>query len=163
MLRKEEGITLVALVITIIVLIILAGVIVPGAMRGIDDAQEDKLWSEIDMVQHAILERSTKYKLTKNTEILDGNIIDTTTLEDAPTFKISQDSINSMEDASERAFKSYYKLEANDLDNLGLNPGADSFTNTYIVNYSTGEVYNSTRKKAPSGTVLYITLQLNKE
>ena len=64
-LRKNKGITMVALVITIIILLILAGISVTGVIRGIDETNESRAISQLEMVQHALLERKTKADITK--------------------------------------------------------------------------------------------------
>ena len=64
-LRKNKGITMVALVITIIILLILAGISVTGVIRGIDETNESSAISQLEMVQHALLERKTKADITK--------------------------------------------------------------------------------------------------
>ena len=73
--NKEKGITLIALITTIIILLIIAGVTIGGTIRGIDESQENKLFSELKMVQHAIIERKTKYDLTGQEEVLRGTKI----------------------------------------------------------------------------------------
>lgn len=151
MLKENKGITIIALVVTIIVLLILAGVTINGVIQGIDESEENKLLSELTMVQHAISERYTKYKLTKDKDILVGTRIQTSTLEDVPAsinWKVTQfDEINNPE-------KEYYRLSKLDLSKLGLS-GDDKSNASYVVNYSTGEVYNETSKTTKSGKVLY--------
>lgn len=49
-LRKNKGITMVALVITIIILLILAGISVTGVIRGIDETNESSAISQLEMV-----------------------------------------------------------------------------------------------------------------
>ena len=81
-LRKNKGITMVALVITIIILLILAGISVTGVIRGIDETNESTQISQLEMVQHALLERKTKADLTKEKlETLPGTTADYTELQ----------------------------------------------------------------------------------
>ena len=63
---NNKGITLIALVITIVVLLILASIGIGGAITGVDESTDQKLKSELKMVQHAVLQRYTKYSLTKD-------------------------------------------------------------------------------------------------
>ena len=118
-LRKNKGITMVALVITIIILLILAGISVTGVIRGIDETNESTQISQLEMVQHALLERKTKADLTKET--LPGTTAD------------------------------YKELSTADLKELGI----EKETNTFIVNYKTGEVINKTQKVTKAGRALY--------
>lgn len=151
MLKENRGITIISLVVTIIVLLILAGVTVNGVIQGIDETEENKLLSELSMVQHAISERYTKYKLTKDKDILVGTRIQTSTLEDVPNtiiWKVTQfDETNNPE-------KEYYRISNADLKKLGLSSN-DATNSSYIINYSTGEVYNEISKTTKSGKVLY--------
>ena len=57
---KEKGITLVALAVTIIVLLILAGVSVKVGLSSIRESKSTAMLSEVEMVQHAVLEAYTK-------------------------------------------------------------------------------------------------------
>ena len=70
--RNNKGVTLVSLVVTIIVLLIIASISIVGGIQGADTAADNKLLTELDMVQHAVLQRYTKYSLTKDKELLVG-------------------------------------------------------------------------------------------
>ena len=153
MLKENKGITIIALVVTIVVLLILASVTINGVIQGVDESEENKLLSELSMVQHAITQRYTKYELTKDKDILVGTRIQTSTLENVPNtinWKVTQfDEINNPE-------REYYRVNKSDLVKLGLS-GDDKTDSSYVVNYSTGEVYNETSKQTKSGKVLYLS------
>ena len=55
--RKNNGITLIALVITIIVLLIISGISIGGTIKINEQAKDSVAISELNMIQHAILER----------------------------------------------------------------------------------------------------------
>lgn len=140
---NDKGITLLALVITIIVMLILSGIAIGGAIQGVDESRDQKLLSELKMVQHAILERYTKYTLTGDSELLVGDAYSAT------------DDLNTelkgeveLKDNSEN----YYKVEPTDFSDLGIT----DINDTYIVNYKTGEVYNYSVKNTSNGTLLYV-------
>lgn len=153
MLKENKGITIVALVVTIVVLLILASVTINGVIQGVDESEENKLLSELSMVQHAVTQRYTKYELTKDRDVLVGTKIQTSTLENVPNtinWKVTQfDEINNPE-------REYYRVNKSDLVKLGLS-GDDKTDSSYVVNYSTGEVYNETSKQTKSGKVLYLS------
>ena len=153
MLKENKGITIIALVVTIVVLLILASVTINGVIQGVDESEENKLLSELSMVQHAVTQRYTKYELTKDKDILVGTRIQTSTLENVPNtinWKVTQfDEINNPE-------REYYRVNKSDLVKLGLS-GDDKTDSSYVVNYSTGEVYNETSKQTKSGKVLYLS------
>lgn len=144
--NSTNGITLVTLVITIVVLVIIAGVSITGTIKGKDETEEAKLFSELNMVQHAILERYTKAQITNET--LPG-----TTIVMSEVQLIIDDMNSSTGENIQLKGKDtdYKKLEQSDLEKLGIT-GKD----TYIVNYNTGEVINETIKVTKSGKALYI-------
>ena len=146
--RKNNGITLIALVISIIILIILAGISISGTIRGQDETEEGVQIIELNIVQHAILERNTKAQLTK--ESLPGTIIEKTEVQ-----KII-DEMNSISGENINLKGTEYKqLNKEDLEKLGV---IDE-ENIFIVNYSTGEVINKTLKVTKSKKALYIYLK----
>lgn len=147
-LRKNKGITMVALVITIIILLILAGISVTGVIRGIDETNESTQISQLEMVQHALLERKTKADLTKEKETLPGTTADYTELQNL----INEINTMSSANITLRGNKEDYKeLSTSDLKELGI----EKETNTFIVNYKTGEVINKTQKVTKAGRALY--------
>ena len=145
---KNKGITLIALVITIIVLLIIAGITITGSITGVDEANTNKLLTELDMVQHAVLERYTKYSLTKDEDLLVG-----TQTSSLPSIGDNNWQIQS----PSKPYEYYYTLVPEDLNMLGITNTED----TYIVNYSTGEVYNNTTKTTVSGDILYKSATTN--
>lgn len=143
-LKNMEGVTLVALAITIIVMIILIGITAYMGTNGIKESKDKILVSELEMMQHAILQQYTKYLTTKNPEDLPGN-------------KLNDDQINTlmkeMDDIGVILLKkgNYYMLNDSSLIKLGL----ENVKYTYIVNYETGEVINNTQKMTSKGEALY--------
>ncbi len=143
--RKNNGITLMALVITIILLIIISGISITGTIRGQEETEENTKITEMYMIQHAILEKYTKSKLTN--EKLPGTDI---SIEEVNTIIKN---INSK--TGEKIVlkgKEYKRLSETDLETLGIIQEED----TYIVNYKTGEVINETVKITSTGRALYI-------
>lgn len=143
--RENKGITLVALVITIVILLIISGISITGTITGKKETQESVQISELKMIQQAILERYTKAQLTKET--LPGTSIDISEV---------QSMINEINNKTEENInlkgKDYKRLNKSDLEKLGITGEEDS----YIVNYNTGEVINETSKTTKSGKALYI-------
>lgn len=144
-LRKTNGVTLVALIITVILLLIISGISITGTLRGHKETKEASQISELNMIQHAILERYTKAQLTK--EELPGTTI---TKDDVQTI------INEINDITGENItlkgKEYKELSISDLEKLGVTNEED----TFIVNYKTGEVINATKKVTESGKALYV-------
>ena len=143
MIKANKGITLVALVITIVVLLILASVTIYSGTSATKMAQSNTLMVELDMVQHAILERYSEYSLTQNENILVGT-------------EIEYSEVNEIADSigvTLKATEGYYQLEPSELSDLGISDAVD----TYIVNYQTGEVINKSQLKTQSGYVLYVS------
>lgn len=145
--RKNEGITLIVLVITVILLLIISGISITGTMREKTDTEDIVQFSELSMVQHAILERYTKSQLTK--ESLPGMLLDNLELN-----LIIEEIENEAGGNIDLKGGKYFELSKFDLENLGITDEDDVF----IVNYNTGEVINKTQKITKSGRVLYISL-----
>lgn len=145
--RKNKGITLVALIITVILLLIISGISITGTMRGIKETKDASQFSELNMIQHIILERYAKAQLTK--ESLPG-----TTIQKSEVQTIINE-INSLsgESITLKAKETEYKeLNKTELESLGITQEE----NIFIVNYNTGEVINKTLKVSKSGKALYI-------
>lgn len=150
--RKEQGITLMVLVITIILLLIISGISITGTLRGHEETEEASEISELNMIQHAILERYTKAQLTKETlETLPGTDIEKNQVQKIID-EINNESNNESNEQISLKGKEYKRLDTTDLSNLGIKKEED----TFIVNYKTGEVINETKKTTKSGKALYI-------
>lgn len=144
--RKNNGITLVALVITIIVLIIIASISITGILQDTDETKDNVAISELGMVQHAILERKTKAQLTK--EELPGQSVTSTQLQQViDEIKAKSGTTITLEGNAE----DYKLLDDEALQDLGI----ENYKSEYIVNYSTGEVIDITRQVTEDGEVLY--------
>lgn len=143
--RKNKGITLIALVITIVILLIISGISITGTITNQKEAEASKQISELTIIQHAILERYTKAQLTK--EVLPGTAIQKSEVETI----ISEINNISGENISLKGTE-YKQLSKSDLESMGIAGEEDIF----IVNYSTGEVINKTIKVTQSGRALYI-------
>ena len=153
--NKEKGITLLALVVTIIMLIILASTIVNIGQNEIKESEENAKLSELGIVQNAILQRKTKADLTDEDypgeTIIEANINLEETIEEMNNHRASgEEEITKKDDDN----SSYYFLstENGGLEELGITNSEDA----YIVNYETGEVINYTTKLTETGKTLYI-------
>ena len=146
----EKGITLIALIITITVLIILAGIGVYSGVESIREAGSDKLETELGMVQHAILQQYYKYTVTKDENDIVGepvSISEINALENEMGITMQKgEEIENLPIAEK-----YYRLTPTLLESIGIEGSED----TYIVDYSTGEVLNETVKKTITGVMLY--------
>lgn len=145
--RKNQGITLIVLVITVILLLIISGISITGTIRVKMDTEDRVQFSELSIVQHAILERYTKSQLTK--ESLPGVL-----LENLELNLIIEEIENEAGENIDLKGEKYFELSKSDLENLGITDE----DNVFIVNYNTGEVINKTQKVTKSGRVLYISL-----
>lgn len=153
--NKEKGITLLALVVTIIMLIILASTIVNIGQNEIKESEENAKLSELGIVQNAILQRKTKADLTDEDypgeTIIEANINLEKTIEEMNDHRASgeEEIIKKDDDNSNYYFLS---TENGGLEELGITNSEDA----YIVNYETGEIINYTTKLTETGKPLYI-------
>lgn len=142
--RRNNGITLIALVITIILLLIISGISITGTITDQKQAEANTQITELNIIQHAILERYTKSQLTK--EKLPGTMIEKAEAQSV----IDEIKSKTGEDITLKGTE-YNQLNKSDLENLGITGEED----TYIVNYKTGEVINKTQKVTKTGVGLY--------
>ncbi len=140
--KSEKGITIISLIITIIVLTIIAGVVIYMGITGAKEVNDSKLNTELQMVQHAVLEQYAKYKTTRDNAYLIGD-----KLEQSQVTQIANE-LGIQLDSN----KDYYKLNKAHLKEIGIKDSDDE----YIVNYISGEVINFTQKRLSTKTPLYI-------
>jgi len=145
--RKNSGVTLIALTITIIILLILATVIVGSIAVNFHEVQEGKDFSELRIVQQAVLQQYNKFLTIKNIDLLVGSKANTKAHNLAAEMEIELANI-----PEDTANADYYELTIDDLKQIGIK-GAK---NTYIVNYVTGEVMNA-KKFTETNKPLYQT------
>ena len=143
--RKNDGITLIALVITVIMLLIISGISITGTVTDQKQAEANVQIAELDIIQHAILERYVKSQLTK--EELPGTIMEITEVTE-----IVKEINKTTGQNIDLKGTEYRKLQKSDLAELGITGEKD----IYIVNYKTGEVINQTQKVTKTGVALYI-------
>ena len=152
--NKEKGITLLALVVTIIMLIILASTIVNIGQNEIKESEENARLSELGIVQNAILQRKTKADLTDEDypgeTIIEANINLEKTIEEINNNRASEEEIIKKDDDNSNYY--FLSTENGGLEELGITNSEDA----YIVNYETGEIINYTTKLTETGKPLYI-------
>lgn len=130
--KKENGIAIVTLVIIVIVLLILAGVSAVIGKNSIKTYKDNILLSEAREVQSVINSQYQKYLAVKDTQLLLGTKCD--------------------KNGTLSEYGEYYLLDTSTLEKLGLKNPKD----TFIVNYSTGEVINKTTPKDSNGKSIYL-------
>ena len=149
--KSQKGITLLVLVLTIIILIILASITIYSGKESIKESKANALIAEVNMVQHAALEKhiteqtfqTENYPGTKkyatSQEILAEieEIADDTTLNDIITHTSAED---------------YYYLTPEDLTKLNIT----NTENSYIVNYKLGIAINVTMQTTGYGEPVYV-------
>lgn len=145
--EEQKGITIITLVITVIVLMIISGIGITMGTNAIKSTKDNKLTSELVIVQQAILEQYTKYQVTKDSSYLLGDKVKSEEMN-----QIAKDlniQLASIPDTYSN--KEYYRLDKASLLEIGIQDTDDE----YIVNYISGEVINIT-KKTTSNNALYI-------
>lgn len=154
--KSEKGVTIVVLVITIVVLLILAGIGINMGIESVADAKDSKLTTELNMVQHAVLETYTKYQI--QAQVVEQNLPGTKITNYAQVQNKANQFIDKLKMTSYTESMSndeyYYELSsASDFKTIGITENKD----TYIINYKTGEVMNITTPKKSDETLLYVS------
>lgn len=160
-LKSQNGITLIALVITVIVLLILASIGIgelSGNKNSIKNTHNTIALTELNKIQQVVIETYIKYMQLGNKNVLAGTPI--TYAEAETEFReLGLDSTQNLK-SSYSSIESvnpelcYYRLNKQDLIQIGL----ENINNNdnYIVNYYTGEVFNITQKRTANNEALYV-------
>ena len=141
--RNNKGVTLIALVVTIVVMLIIAGTSVYTGMNSLEDAKEESLKAELNMMKQVVLENYTKFLNTQNEKYLVGTEQDYENVFN----KVSPIGIDlkaqeySLTGGTGLPEEYYYEIEERDYETLQISKPEGNI-NKYIVNYSTGEVIN---------------------
>lgn len=152
--ENNRGVTLIALAITIIVLLIISGITITAGSNNAKKAKDNKILTEVVMVQNAVLQRKTKAELInghypgqKLTEI--GIDIDDV-ISKVNSEKADEYAMIEKKDSNE---SNYYLLsnENGGIKELNIKNTEDE----YIVNYVTGEVINYTKCVTEEGEPVY--------
>lgn len=155
--KNEKGIILVTLVITIVVLAIIASITITrgiDAKKNVKDTKSAVLEAEITQVQQIVLETDIKYKQTKNSNILLGekitfNEAKTSLQEISSSLSLRGENYDDTSNQDDEIY--YYKIDSEILEKLGITGSEQQ----YIINYSTGEVFNYKTKTTSNGELLY--------
>ncbi len=141
--EKEKGIAIISLVVTISVLIILAMVTITEVGKNQKETEKQVIESELVMVQNAVLQRKTSANIEQiNYDELPGENIAVTEVKEI------------VGDISLKGNEGEYKiLNEGALRELGIT----NTTDTYIVNYKTGEVINKDKFDFSEEKKMYIT------
>ncbi len=152
--KNEKGITLIALAVMMIVMVIILSITTYSGISSVKESSRKKLTSELEIVQHAVLEVYTKYQIFNDISYLVGDKIQS--INDIPTeYRDSLKVKNIAFSSNNRTESSYYKLDENKLKDIGI----EESNYQYIVCYKTGEVMNITVKKTSNGELLYASFE----
>ena len=152
--KNEKGITLIALAVMMIVMVIILSITTYSGISSVKESSRKKLTSELEIVQHAVLEVYTKYQIFNDISYLVGDKIQS--INDIPTeYRDSLKVKNIAFSSNNRTESSYYKLDENKLKDIIK----EESNYQYIVCYKTGEVMNITVKKTSNGELLYASFE----
>ena len=161
--KNEKGITIIGLVVTIIIILIIAGIsigLTQGRKDVIVEAKSDVLLTNLKQVQQAVLETYIKYKQTENDNVLIGEKVTWAdanqklgeiATESSSTLSLKQSNYDFPGIEFEKDLF-YYKITPENLAQFGIKDAED----TYIVNYKTGEVFDITEQTTGNDESLYI-------
>lgn len=160
--KSQKGITLVALVITIIVVVILAGISITLGTSSMQESKDDNSKTALSIIQQAVITQYTKadtlgytkQNANGNPSVNKPEIFVGTPKK--PSEVVSLDSniswVISLDTDAVYFEDFYYELNVEDQEKLGL----ENCEDTFIVNYKTGEVYNKVEKETSNHEALYI-------
>lgn len=137
---KEKGITIISLVITIIIMIILAGVAIKVGLDAVEKAKVEDIKTNMISIKTKAAIIAEKNSFDSSSQNLIG-----LTLADKGSFVIStqlQSVLDTQENGTAKYTKCYIWTQ-DDLKSQGLNTIKVDENKFYIVDYSTGEVFYS--------------------
>ena len=150
--KENNGITLVALTITIIILLIIGGAASYAGIDNINKVKNQLLITEMEQVKHFVGESYNNYLKTKNEAFLVGTEVSDSTVSNliAPVTIVTIPE-EYYEAGVKKSVAKFYEISPSNLEKIGM----ENSPNTYIVNYLTGEVVNATQTRTSSGDLLY--------
>jgi len=162
--KNKDGVTLIALVATIVVLAILLGVSIHYGLTGTKNIKNKKMESELSIVQEAVMQRYALVKSQNGLGVLATPIAENTALVDDPGrpegfvgsrlatslavwsngFQNIPLLVNYPTGTTNRTYEEYYYLlNEYDLSLLGIGKRKNiALHRVYIVNYLTGEIFD---------------------
>lgn len=158
--KNNKGITLIILVVTIIVLLILAGVTITAGTESIKKAKLETLRTNMLLIRA----KGKEYCEEANFRIGTNNPPTEEDLKKGTDYLTNEKQLNSAQSSelpvSGETFDYIAKLEEEDLKRIGLNEVANSSnTGTFYIGFNIKdnqvEVYNSIGYKSTNGTTYY--------
>jgi len=146
--KNCKGVSIVSMIITVIVVAIIAGVSINFGLNGVNETRDAKATSELQMVQNAVLQQYAKYKTTRDSVYLVGNVMSDDEIQEIA----DEMDIELVDIPDTYSNKDYYRLDKASLTAIGIEDSSDE----YIINYISGEVINITKRKTSSDVTLYI-------
>ena len=147
--KENRGISLVVLIITITLLLIIASATIYMGRTGISETQDQLLLKELEQINFVVGECYTNYIKFKNSSFLYGEKLTSAEITSFATENhITLITIPNTYNEKERA---YYRLTPEMLNKLGV----ENCSNSYIVNYLSGETMNETKPAISTGKTLY--------
>lgn len=139
--KNKKGITLVALVITVVILLILSGIVISKVNMSATNSTYNKMVADVKLLEEKILVYYNKYQTVPGIEITDTS--------NFPT--IAENGKNIPKGEGEK----YYKIDLSQLSGISLNYGKhkeETDKDYYIVNDTTLKVYYMAGITIDSGT-----------
>ena len=162
--KKNDGVTLIAVVIMVLVILIVCTISINYGISTLQEVTDERTETELTVVQQAVVQQYTLL-LTQNEDDKPATSIssDTTMADDSdrPSSLVGT-RIADLSELEEYGFTEYiidysdydtlvyeqyyYSLDMNDLEEIGvemnISSEEDSRERAYIVNYSTGEIFD---------------------
>lgn len=157
--KNENGVTLIALAIMVIVMLMIASVTVYSGVISIQESKQKRIKIELETVQHAVLENYTKYKIYNDEKYLVGTPITSENDSKIIDFKFNLVNRNIAFSPNAEKQDKYYWLRSKGDNNYANDDykmlDLSDITFSYIVCYKTGEVMNIDTKSYINGDPVY--------
>lgn len=138
--KKQNGISMIALVVTIVVIIILASIVTMNGIESVQEARKSNIDMEIRNIKDAVQERITKNEQNPSRYPLVGQRIDDPTdyiyYVDTMSNSEIEDFVSNLSDVNYNYFR---LVDAGAAETLGA--GSIDETHYYVVDYYSGGVW----------------------
>ena len=124
-LKNDKGITLSVLIVTIIVIIIITSISVKSGIDSYKDSQNTHKQSQMRIIQHAMYQIYIEKGQYNSSKSYPGTTVN----------------IDNIPEQFKDKTKCYL-LDKNALEEMGITTVDEDYSNNYIVNYETGEIYD---------------------
>ena len=137
--KNKKGVTLIALIITIVVMLILATIGIRIGINSLSSSKDSVIETNLIMVQQAIMQEEVLNRIANN-EVIGEKVDDVEAVKEDDAINLSPTAI-------------YYIIDQDDLKTIGVDIAEEQ---KYLVDFETGEIWDLTNRKYSDEKFAYL-------